>query len=68
MISNNVNAKDKLVGQIGITYGVLRRLGFSEEIVKTCLTEAAGVDLDQAFDWVSSSLSFYDINIYYHFA
>lgn len=45
-------SRDKLVGQIGITYGVLRRLGISEEIVMKCLRGAAGVELEHAFDWV----------------
>ena len=58
LIANSANARDKLVGQIGITYGVLRRLGFSEDIVKTCLTEAPGVDLEQAFDWVRPFVRF----------
>ncbi|KAL5495158.1 hypothetical protein ACEPAI_620 [Sanghuangporus weigelae] len=46
------SSREKLTGQIGITYGVLRRLGFAEEIVCKCLKEASGIDLDQAFDWL----------------
>lgn len=46
--------KEKRFMQIGITYGVLRRLGFEEDVVLKCLKEAPGIDLEQAFDWVSS--------------
>ncbi|KAL5535622.1 hypothetical protein ACEPAF_3716 [Sanghuangporus sanghuang] len=46
------SSREKLTGQIGITYGVLRRLGFAEQIVCKCLKEAPGIDLDQAFDWL----------------
>lgn len=46
------SSKDKLMGQIGIVYGVLRRLGFREEVVLECLNNAAGIEIEQAFDWV----------------
>ena len=38
--------------RLAVTYGVLRRLGFSEERVEECLRSINGVDLDEAFDWV----------------
>ena len=38
--------------RLAVTYGVLRRLGFSEERVEECLRSIGGVDLDEAFDWV----------------
>ncbi|KAF9452647.1 P-loop containing nucleoside triphosphate hydrolase protein [Macrolepiota fuliginosa MF-IS2] len=44
--------EDKLIGRLGITYGVLRRLGFSEERVEECLREIHGVDLEEAYDWL----------------
>lgn len=37
---------------MAITYGVLRRLGFSESRVEECLRSIQGVDLDEAYDWV----------------
>ncbi|KAH8120418.1 P-loop containing nucleoside triphosphate hydrolase protein [Phellopilus nigrolimitatus] len=45
-------SRDKLLAQLGITYGVLRRLGFQDDVVLKCLKEASGVELDQAFDWL----------------
>ena len=54
-VKSSNSSRDKLVGQIGISYGVLRRLGFSEEIVLKCLKEAPGIDIDQALDWVRNS-------------
>ncbi|KAI5124610.1 hypothetical protein M0805_004220 [Coniferiporia weirii] len=49
--------RDKLLGQIGITYGVLRRLGFREDVVLNCLKDCSGVDLEQAFDWLYTHCS-----------
>lgn len=46
-------AEDKAVARLGITYGVLRRLGFSEARVNECLNAINGVDLDEAYEWVS---------------
>ncbi|THH20831.1 hypothetical protein EW146_g599 [Bondarzewia mesenterica] len=44
--------EDKAITHLGITYGVLRRLGFSEERVEECLRSINGVDLDEAYDWL----------------
>ncbi len=35
-----------------VDYGVLRRLGYSEEIVERCLESIDGVDLEEAHGWV----------------
>lgn len=44
--------EEKVLFRLGITYGVLCRLGFREEKVLECLRSMHGVDLDEAFDWV----------------
>ncbi|KAJ7631081.1 P-loop containing nucleoside triphosphate hydrolase protein [Roridomyces roridus] len=44
--------EDKAISKLGITYGVLRRLGFSEERVEECLRAIRGVELDEAYDWL----------------
>jgi hypothetical protein len=44
--------EEKVLSRLGITYGVLRRLGFSEERVEECLRAIDGVELEEAFDWV----------------
>lgn len=44
--------EEKSIAKIGLTYGVLRRLGFSELRVEECLRAIQGVDLDEAFEWV----------------
>ena len=44
--------EEKVLSRLGITYGVLRRLGFAEERVEECLRAITGVDLEEAFDWV----------------
>lgn len=36
-----------------MTYGILRRLGFSEDWVEQCLRAMSGIELDEALDWVS---------------
>ena len=41
-----------MLSRLGITYGVLRRLGFSEERVEECLDAINGTELEEAFDWV----------------
>lgn len=46
--------EDKLVGKLAITYGVLRRLGFSEDRVEECLKSANGIGLEDAYAWVSN--------------
>ena len=38
---------------MAITYGSLRRLGFSEARVEECLQAISGVELEEAIDWVS---------------
>ncbi|KAI0082174.1 P-loop containing nucleoside triphosphate hydrolase protein [Panus rudis PR-1116 ss-1] len=43
---------DKALHRLAVTYGVLRRLGFAEERVVTCLRSISGVDLDEAVDWL----------------
>ncbi|KAI0034301.1 P-loop containing nucleoside triphosphate hydrolase protein [Vararia minispora EC-137] len=47
-----LSTEEKAVARIGLTYGVLRRLGFSEERVMECLGSIHGVDLDEAYDWL----------------
>ncbi|KAI0785954.1 P-loop containing nucleoside triphosphate hydrolase protein [Abortiporus biennis] len=44
--------EDKLLPRLAITYGVLRRLGFSEERVETCLRAIPGVNLEDAIEWL----------------
>ncbi|KAF7966231.1 hypothetical protein HWV62_39469 [Athelia sp. TMB] len=44
--------EDKATARLAITYGVLRRLGFSEARVEECLGAISGVDVDEAFDWL----------------
>ena len=44
--------EDILLQRLGKTYGVLRRIGFSEPRVNECLNSMAGVDIDEALDWV----------------
>lgn len=43
---------DKILVRIGITYGVLMRLGFTEDRVLECLEASQAFELDEAFDWV----------------
>ncbi|KAJ6575250.1 P-loop containing nucleoside triphosphate hydrolase protein [Mycena capillaripes] len=45
-------SEDKAIGKLGITYGVLRRIGFTEERVEECLRAIRGVELDEAYDWL----------------
>ena len=44
--------EDKAIVRLAITYGVLRRLGFSAGRVEECLKVINGVDMDEAFEWV----------------
>ncbi|KAF8642409.1 hypothetical protein AX16_009674 [Volvariella volvacea WC 439] len=46
-----VESEEKLLLKIGVTYGTLRRLGFSEERVTQCLGFIAGIELEDAWDW-----------------
>ena len=46
------DADDKAISKLGTTYGVLRRLGFSEERVEECLRSFSGIDIEEAYDWV----------------
>lgn len=47
--------EEKTVARLGITYGVLRRLGFSQDRVDECLRAIQGVDLEEAYEWVHLS-------------
>lgn len=44
--------EEKLVTRLGITYGVLRRQGFSQDRVDECLRAIQGVDLEEAYEWL----------------
>ncbi|EGN98639.1 hypothetical protein SERLA73DRAFT_107710 [Serpula lacrymans var. lacrymans S7.3] len=44
--------EEKAVSRLAVTYGVLRRLGFSETRVDECIRSIHGVDLDEAYDWL----------------
>lgn len=43
---------DNALFRLGVTYGVLRRLGYSEETVAGCLEAIDGIDLEEAHEWV----------------
>ncbi|KAG6888975.1 hypothetical protein C0995_004614 [Termitomyces sp. Mi166 len=45
-------SEEKAIARLGITYGVLRRLGFSESRVEECLRAIQGVDVDEAIEWL----------------
>ncbi|KAF8167975.1 P-loop containing nucleoside triphosphate hydrolase protein [Crassisporium funariophilum] len=45
-------SEEKATARLGITYGVLRRLGYGEDRVEECLRSIGGVELDEAFDWL----------------
>ncbi|KAF8641157.1 hypothetical protein AX17_000792 [Amanita inopinata Kibby_2008] len=44
--------EDKALAKVGITYGTLRRLGFSAARVEECLRSIGGVDLEEAYHWL----------------
>ncbi|KAF8559205.1 P-loop containing nucleoside triphosphate hydrolase protein [Imleria badia] len=44
--------KEKAVTRLAVTYGILRRLGFSEDSVEQCLRTISGIELDEALDWI----------------
>ncbi|KAH9982442.1 P-loop containing nucleoside triphosphate hydrolase protein [Lactifluus volemus] len=43
---------DNALARLGVTYGVLRRLGYSEETVERCLAATDGTDLEEAHEWL----------------
>jgi len=45
--------EEKALAKLAITYGILRRLGFTEERVEECLRGMKGIELDDGLDWVS---------------
>ncbi|KAF8140157.1 hypothetical protein EV363DRAFT_331186 [Boletus edulis] len=46
------HTKEKAVTRLAVTYGILRRLGFSEDWVEQCLRTIPGIELDEALDWL----------------
>ena len=48
---------DNALIRFGATYGVLRRLGYSEETVARCLESVDRVDLEEAHEWVGDLIS-----------
>lgn len=50
--------EEKAIARLGVTYGVLRRVGFSEDRVQECLRNITGIDLEEAYDWVRMILFF----------
>ncbi|KAI0348676.1 P-loop containing nucleoside triphosphate hydrolase protein [Trametopsis cervina] len=71
LVSNNIELnshsdgldepEDRLLTRLAITYGVLRRLGFSEAVVVQCLESVSGVELEDAFDWLHVHCSLDDL-------
>ncbi|KAH7883709.1 P-loop containing nucleoside triphosphate hydrolase protein [Phlebopus sp. FC_14] len=45
-------SEEKAVTRLAITYGVLRRLRFTEDWVERCLRAIRGVGLDDAYEWL----------------
>lgn len=45
---------EKALLKMGIAYGVLMRLGFSEDRTLECMRTIPNFELDDAFDWVRS--------------
>lgn len=48
---------DNALIRLGVTYGVLRRLGYSEETVRRCLESVDGLDLEEAHEWVGGPIA-----------
>jgi ATP-dependent RNA helicase DHX29 len=48
---------ENILVRLGATYGVLRRLGYSEEIVTRCLESVDGIDLEEAHEWVGGFIA-----------
>ncbi|KAJ2920247.1 hypothetical protein MD484_g9, partial [Candolleomyces efflorescens] len=46
-------SEEKALTRLAVTYGILRRLGFSEERVEQCIRAIPGVDLDEAYEWLT---------------
>ncbi|TFK30567.1 pre-mRNA-splicing factor ATP-dependent RNA helicase prp22 [Coprinopsis marcescibilis] len=46
-------AEEKITTRLALTYGVLRRLGFSEDTVEACLKAIPSVDIDDAYEWLA---------------
>ena len=57
----NDDTDEKIFARLGITYGVLRRLGYSEDVVEKCLRKLNTFDLEEAFDMVRfrTAISFF---------
>lgn len=49
--------ESKALPKLAITYGVLRRLGFSDTDVCHCLESISGIEIDDAIEWVGSYFS-----------
>lgn len=58
--------EEKVLSRFGTTYGVLRRLGFSEERVEECLRAINGIELEGAFDWVRDVIATPPLRCIYH--
>jgi ATP-dependent RNA helicase DHX29 len=50
------DSEDRAIARLGINYGVLRRLGFKEDLVEECLRSSRGMDLEDIFDWVNNTV------------
>ncbi|KAF6766323.1 pre-mRNA-splicing factor ATP-dependent RNA helicase prp22 [Ephemerocybe angulata] len=46
-------SEERVLTRLAITYGILRRLGFSEARVEECLQAIPGVELDEAYEWLA---------------
>jgi ATP-dependent RNA helicase DHX29 len=57
--------EEKALTKLAITYGVLRRLGFSEVRVEECLKAIRGTGLEEAYEWVREFLPLTDHEVEY---
>lgn len=55
-------SEEKVLTRLGITYGILRRLGFSETRVEECIQAIPGVELDEAYEWLAINCSEEELN------
>lgn len=44
--------EEKHISKLGVTYGILRRLGFSEDRTVECLKAVEGIELEEAYEWL----------------
>ncbi len=49
---HHADSEERLLGRLGVTYGTLKQLGYSDDRIDECLQAIDDITYEDALDWV----------------